>query len=178
MQSQHTDNPAYRHGHASKAGFSPTYQSWSTMLQRCTNPNTDGYRYYGARGVKVCDRWRVFENFLADLGERPENCTLDRIDVDGDYEPANCRWASVKAQANNKRSNVMVEIDGVTKSVSAWCDELGLSRNTVWARVNQYGFSPLEALTRPKQDRVAVAKAMTAKRVASKSMCEFSGKEG
>lgn len=83
----------------------PTYHSWSNMIQRCTNPNTPKYEYYGGRGIEVCGQWREFAQFYADMGERPDGMTLDRIDSDGDYEPGNCRWATKTQQlANRKRS--------------------------------------------------------------------------
>lgn len=90
------------HGHT-VGGFSPTYYSWASMLTRCTNPNSSGWKNYGARGITVCDRWRSFDNFLADMGDRPVGLTLDRKDNDGNYEPANCRWATPVEQARNKR---------------------------------------------------------------------------
>jgi len=81
-----------------------TRTSWQMMLQRCTNPNATGYENYGGRGIAVCGRWRAsFEDFLADMGERPEGRTLDRIDVDGNYEPDNCRWATPVEQRHNRR---------------------------------------------------------------------------
>jgi len=92
------------HGHALRAsGKSPTYYSWQAMLLRCNNPISKSYKDYGGRGITICDRWLKFENFLADMGERPKGLTLDRRNVNGDYEPGNCRWATRKEQAMNTR---------------------------------------------------------------------------
>ena len=86
--------------------YTSTFRIWGGILRRCNNPKSDSYKYYGARGIKVCDRWLIFENFLKDMGERPENLSIDRIDNDGDYEPGNCRWATSKVQASNKRRKI------------------------------------------------------------------------
>lgn len=80
------------------------YQSWADMKQRCTNQNNHNYRAYGGRGIKVCDRWQDFANFLADMGDRPANMTIERANSDGDYEPTNCRWATKQEQRANQRN--------------------------------------------------------------------------
>lgn len=82
----------------------PTYRSWHSMIARCSYPSMQDWRLYGGRGITVCERWRDFRKFLADMGERPDGCSLDRIDSDGNYEPGNCRWATASEQQRNKRS--------------------------------------------------------------------------
>lgn len=91
-----------KHGHATN-GVSPTYVSWAAMKQRCSDAAQKCWNNYGGRGIRVCRRWQKFENFLADMGKRPKNRSLDRIDNEGNYEPGNCRWATIKQQARNKR---------------------------------------------------------------------------
>lgn len=91
------------HGHRANSSRSPTYHTWLNMIARCDNPSAISYRYYGARGITVCERWRNFENFLADMGERPPGKTIDRKDNDKGYEPGNCRWATPAEQVANRR---------------------------------------------------------------------------
>lgn len=92
------------HKHCQGGKYSPEYQTWKGMIQRCTNPNKNSYPRYGGRGIEVCIRWRLFENFLADMGPRPRGKTLDRWpNNSGNYEPTNCRWATPKEQQNNRR---------------------------------------------------------------------------
>lgn len=94
------------HGHARGGKMSGTYRSWHSMRQRCENVNIPQYCDYGGRGITVCERWSSFEDFFADMGERPDGLTLDRINCNGNYEPGNCRWATPKQQTNNRRIKV------------------------------------------------------------------------
>lgn len=97
-----------KHGMVNK---SRTYRTWKEMRQRCLNPKSDKWRWYGGRGIKICDRWDLFENFLSDMGERPEGMTIDRIDNNGYYSPGNCRWTShlnqTRKQSKNKLSTTI-----------------------------------------------------------------------
>lgn len=126
-----------------------TYNIWLSMRQRCINPNNQAYDRYGGRGIKVCDRWlHSFENFLADMGERPRGLTLERIDNDGDYGPGNCRWATYKEQGCNQRSNNRLTFQGETLTVAQWARKLGVRDQFLRVRLSR-GWSVEETLGRP-----------------------------
>jgi hypothetical protein len=94
------------------------YSTWKGIRQRCLNKKNKQYNFYGGRGIKICKRWDKFENFLSDMGNRPKLKSLDRINNDGDYKPSNCRWATKKEQALNRRSNVYLKYKGESKTIS------------------------------------------------------------
>lgn len=115
----------------------PLYYVWQAMRARCNNPGATAYNHYGGRGIRVCARWDDFHVFAADMGDRPEGYTLDRVDVNGDYSPLNCRWASRKEQQRNMRCNSWVTIDGISYKVVELADQSGLKTDTIKARVKQ-----------------------------------------
>lgn len=101
-----------RHGATIGRGYTPTFTTWRIMRQRCSNPANRQYANYGGRGITVCERWQSYENFVADMGERPDGMSIDRIDADGIYEPGNCRWATAREQSNNRRVTLRIPMDG------------------------------------------------------------------
>lgn len=139
-----------KHGYAPKnKSRSNIYRRWQHMVQRCINPNDRDYARYGAKGIQVCERWRDFTNFLSDMGIPPSEAhSIDRLDVYGNYEPNNCRWATSKQQANNRRSTVYLTIQGETKPLSVWCEQYNIGSKTVLYRL-KLGMSHEEALTKP-----------------------------
>lgn len=141
-----TGNAARTHGESR----SPAYKSWSDMKSRCSNPNRPDFSRYGGRGISVCPRWEKFENFLADMGGRPESTSLDRIDNSGNYEPSNCRWANAVIQANNKRSAHRLYYDGKNLTIAEWARLSGLKMGTLWNRV-KLGWSIDRAITQPQR---------------------------
>lgn len=113
----------------------PEYRAWCSMLSRCRNPNVPAYRNYGGRGISVCLRWMQFVNFLSDVGRKPGGgYDLDRINSNGNYEPGNVRWATRKQGSQNKRTNILIEINGTTKSAAEWAAIAGVDRHTVAKR--------------------------------------------
>ena len=126
----------------------PTYLTWNSMKRRCLLGSQGIKPSYA--NIKVCERWQEYSNFLEDMGERPEGTSLDRIDVFGDYEPENCRWATLSQQQRNKRSNRTLTYKGVTKSLHDWAEETGVGPATLYKRLTEYGWDPETTLfTKP-----------------------------
>lgn len=124
------------------------------MKGRCLNPDDQKYADYGARGIKVCERWQSgFETFLEDMGEAPDGKTIDRINNDGNYEPGNCRWATRKEQANNRRVTVMLTANGKTQCLSDWAKDTGLDIDLIRNRISLHGWSHDKAINTPKGKR-------------------------
>jgi len=116
---------------------SRVFKSWDSMLQRCTNPNAPDYPRYGGKGITVCDKWRSFDAFYSDMGDRPEGTTLDRYpNKNGSYEPGNCRWATPLEQQLNRNNTMYVTHGGVTKTLIEWADEKGMPRGLLRNRVH------------------------------------------
>lgn len=113
----------------------PEYNVWRSMLNRCRNKHVKCYHRYGGRGIQVCERWNIFDNFLADMGRRPKGHRIERIDNDGNYEPSNCKWATQEEQCANKRNNRILTYNGVSKTLTCWAKELGLNRTTLRQRL-------------------------------------------
>lgn len=127
------------------------YRSWNTMIQRCTNPNNTHWPSYGGRGISVCKEWFSFENFYRDMGERPHGATLERSDNNKGYEPGNVIWASRLAQANNRRTNVLVTLNEETKTVAEWGRFTGLGKQVIKKRLDD-GWPAWRTLTEPLHD--------------------------
>jgi hypothetical protein len=121
------------------------------MVERCTSQRHHAWENYGGRGITVCARWRSFENFVADMGERPPRTSLDRIDNDRGYEPSNCRWASAPEQRRNTRQNVYLEHAGLRMTQTDWAARLGITKQALRGRLSR--MSAAEALTMKRKER-------------------------
>lgn len=148
-------------GEIMKHGLSKTriYKCWDGMKERCYNPNRLDYKSYGGRGIKVCTEWLDkevgFKNFLewAMNNGYTDDLTLDRKDVNGNYEPSNCRWANKDTQANNRRNNHLLTYNGKTQTVAQWSKELQINSTTIWQRIRQYDYPEDEILSKPIKHR-------------------------
>ena len=148
-----------KHGHAARQKKSKTFKAWTNMRRRCLNPDYEKYKYYGARGITICDRWlgeHGFGNFLADMGECPKGKSLDRYpDKNGNYDPDNCRWATQKEQTNNTRRNVVVWDGRESLTLAQVADKHGLPYKRLWRLCRVQGLSAQEAIeiTKALEDR-------------------------
>lgn len=124
------NHPNYKHGGAG----TPEYITWWGMMARCYRPDSSSYKYYGAKGIIVCERWHCFEHFLKDMGRRPEGLTLDRENQNGDYEPSNCRWSTLETQSGNRSSTIQITFKGKTQCMAVWARELGINYGTLRKR--------------------------------------------
>lgn len=137
---------SFKHGKS----HSKEFNTWMGIKQRCCNSNYHSYKNYGGRGIKVCDRWlQSFENFYADMGEAPIGFSIDRIDVNGNYCPENCRWVDSKTQQYNKRNTFKITFNNVTETLSYWSEKTGIRAKTIHARIHDLKWSVERALTTP-----------------------------
>jgi len=135
--------------HGGEAKHPAEYAIWASMRERCYGVNTKAYPDYGGRGIYICERWQYFPNFYADMGDKPNGLSIDRIDNDGPYSPENCRWATRKEQARNKRSNRLITFNGETHCCVEWAEITGINRNVIDARLDKLGWTVEHALTKP-----------------------------
>lgn len=126
------------------------YRIWWSIIGRCKYKSHTSYKWYGAKGIKVCEEWKTYENFSkwAKSHGYDDTLTIDRLNSDGDYEPNNCRWVDEKTQANNRKTNHYITIDGITKTLQEWCEIYRIDHSTVLARI-KYGWSEKQAVTTP-----------------------------
>jgi hypothetical protein len=134
------------HGHARKRQKTKAYRVWKSMRHRCEEPRASSYERYGGRGIRVCESWYRFENFLADMGEPPDGMQIDRIDSNGNYCPENCRWVTPKENARNRRSTRVITLNGESRCLTDWLTTLGISATTFYKRIKR-GWSIERALT-------------------------------
>lgn len=145
LRRERTSQANTKHG---KSG-TRIYSIWIQMLARCTKPRSTMYPSYGARGIRVCERWSTsFDAFLQDMGEPPTpKHSIDRIDNNGHYEPGNCRWADPKTQGNNARHNRIIEFRGESMTLSQWAERVGMRYQLIQARLSRLGWTVERALT-------------------------------
>lgn len=135
----------HKHGHRPRNGSSPTYKTWSSMLRRVRNKNNANY---GGIGITVDEKWHDFLNFLADMGERPAGCTIDRIDVNKGYFKENCRWANNKLQCRNKRASIIVTINEETMNLIDFAIKYNIPNTTIYRRYHK-GLSGIDLIKEP-----------------------------
>lgn len=138
-----------RHGATINGAWTPEYNSWVSMNDRCNNPNNKRFYDYGGKGISICERWKLFENFLADMGPRPKGTTIDRWpNPNGNYEPNNCRWGTTEQQAYNKKNTTFVELNGAKMTIKESAAITGAKTHTIRTRLIR-GWSPEKAILAP-----------------------------
>lgn len=139
----------WKHGNARRQRKTRAYLLWEAMHRRCYMPSQDSYSEYGGRGIKVCDAWRDFREFHADMGDPPAGHSLERRDNDLDYGPENCLWVPLEQQQRNRRINHMIEWRGETKCIAEWARSIGMKAKTLRARLVDHGMTVEQAMTLP-----------------------------
>ena len=138
-----------KHGATTGGQTAPEYHSWRCMIARCYYSKDRYFDNYGGRGITVCDRWRLsYAAFREDMGQRPPGCTLDRVNVDGPYEPGNCRWATPREQGIHRTDNRMITVNGDARTLTEWSEHTGLAVSTIWRRLRR-GWSAERAIATP-----------------------------
>lgn len=149
LQKEAASRARRTHGFTSNGKTHPIYGVWADMVQRCTNPHRQFWRIYGGRGIKVCDRWRLFENFKDDMFPTYQHgLTLERKDNNGDYCPENCTWTTKQAQCLNQRRARIVVFNGVRLNLSVWASKIGIGQGTLAYRIKHWGVE--KSVTTPK----------------------------
>lgn len=138
-----------KHGYANDKKNSSEYTAWINIRNRCNVSKNKAYKLYGGRGIKVCERWLIFANFIADMGDKPSTKhSIDRIDTNGNYEPGNCRWATKLVQARNTRTNNYIEYNNEKRCIAEWGEIFGIRANVITKRLLR-GWPVEKALTSP-----------------------------
>jgi hypothetical protein len=149
MKASGPAHPMFLHGHNLKGQRSPEYRAWAAARNRCNCKSNAAYDDYGGRGITFTGRWDSFAQFLKDMGPRPAGTTLERQDNSKGYAATNCYWATKKAQARNRRSNRLVTLQGIERSIAEWCEVYNIRLGTVLQRLSAYGWSEPDAIQTP-----------------------------
>ena len=134
----------------------PLFRIWQGMKTRCENEKNQGYKFYGARGIKICEEWQNKNKFYEDMSPRPPGTQLDRIDVNGNYEKNNYRWVTAKQNSNNRRNNIKISYQGETKTLSEWADFYKLNYNTLFIRIVKNNWEIEKAFNTPNERSKAI----------------------
>jgi hypothetical protein len=131
----------------------PEYEAWQHMKSRCFNPKSRAYKDYGGRGISVCEKWLVFENFYQDMGKKPHpKLSLERVENDLGYFPGNCKWATASEQISNRRPRTSLVYKGHSKTIKQWAEYCGISKGTMRHRLTVLRWPPEKAIETPLKD--------------------------